>query len=60
RELGDIGEEFEIRMVGNKEAIIYVPPWGYREIRKALRRKTRIIKKKYGIKIDIEPMIGFE
>jgi len=60
RELGDIGEEFEIRMVGNKEAIIYVPPWGYREIRRALRRKTRIIKKKYGIKIDIEPMIGFE
>jgi len=60
RELGDIGEEFEIRMVGNKEAIIYVPPWGYREIKRALRRKTRIIKKKYGIKIDIEPMIGFE
>ncbi len=60
RELGDVGEDFEIRMVGNKEAIIYVPPWGYREIRRALRRKTRIIKKKYGIKIDIEPMIGFE
>lgn len=60
RELGDIGNEFEIRMIGNKEAIIYVPPWGYREVKKALRRKSRIIKRKYGIKIDIEPMIGFE
>jgi len=60
KELGDIGEEFEIRIVSNKEAVIYVPPWGYREVKKALRRKSRIIKRKYGIKVDIEPIIGFE
>jgi ATPase len=60
RELGDLGDEFEIRMIANHEAVIYVPPWGYREVKKALRRKSRIIKRKYGIKVDIEPMIGFE
>jgi len=60
KELGDLGDEFEIRMNGNKEAVIYVPPWGYREVKKALRRKSRMIKRKYGVKVDIEPMIGFE
>lgn len=59
-ELGELSEDIEIKMINDKEAVIFVPPWGYREVKKALRSKGRRIKKKYGVKIEIEPMIGFE
>ncbi len=59
-ELGDLGEDLEVKMVNNKEAVIFVPPWEYRHVKKALKTKGKRIKKKYGVKIEIEPMIGFE
>ena len=59
-ELGEIGEDIEVKMISDKEALIFVPPWGYRQVKKALKTKGRRIKKKYGVKIEIEPMIGFE
>jgi ATPase len=60
KELGELGEDIEIKLISDKEAVIFVPPWGYRQVRKALRSKARRLKKKYGVRIEIEPMIGFE
>ena len=60
RELGDLGEDIEIKFSGDREVIIYVPPWNYRGIKRALRRKSKIIKKKYGLKLVVEPVIGYE
>jgi len=60
REFGDITDEIDIKLVSNKEAIVFVPPWGYRQLKKAIKRKARKIKKKYGVKLVVEPAIGFE
>jgi ATPase len=59
-EFGDISDDIDIKLISNKEAIVFVPPWGYRQIRKAIRRKVKQIKRKYGVKLIIEPSIGFE
>jgi ATPase len=59
-EFGDISDDIDIKLISNKEAIVFVPPWGYRQIRKAIRRKAKQIKRKYGVKLIIEPSIGFE
>jgi ATPase len=59
-ELGELGEDIEVRMINDKQALIFVPPWGYRQVKRTLKSKARRIKKRYGVKIDIEPMIGFE
>lgn len=56
-ELGDIVDEMEIKMIGDKQAILFVPTWGYRQVKKALKGKARKLRKKYGIKIAIEPII---
>ncbi len=56
-ELGDIVDEMEIKMVSDKQAILFVPTWGYRQVKKALKGKARRLRKKYGIKIAIEPII---
>lgn len=59
-ELGDLGEDIEIKFSGDKEVIIYVPPWNYRDVKRALRRKSKTIKRKYGLKLVVEPVIGYE
>jgi len=56
-ELGDIVDEMEIKMISDKQAILFVPTWGYRQVKKALKGKARKLRKKYGIKIAIEPII---
>ncbi len=56
-ELGDIIDEMEIKMINEKQAILFVPTWGYRQVKKALKGKARKLRKKYGIKIAIEPII---
>lgn len=56
-ELGDIVDEMEIKMISDKQAILFVPTWGYRQVKKALKGKSRKLRKKYGIKIAIEPII---
>ena len=60
REFGDITSEIDIKLISEREAVVFVPPWGYQQLRKAIRRKARKIKKKYGVKLVIEPAIGFE
>ncbi len=60
RDLGDLGEDIEVKVLNNREVVIYVPPWNYRGIKRALRRKSKLIKKKYGLKVSIEPVIGYE
>jgi ATPase len=60
RELGDISDEIDIKLVSNREAIVFVPPWGYRQLRRSIKRKAKQIKKKYGVRLIIEPSIGFE
>ncbi len=59
-ELGDLGDDIEVKMISDRQALIFVPPWGYRQVKRTLKSKARRIKKKYGVKIDVEPMIGFE
>jgi len=60
RDLGDLGEDIEVKLLNNREVVIYVPPWNYRGVKRALRRKSKMIKKKYGLKVTIEPVIGYE
>lgn len=60
REFGDLTDEIDIKLISNKEAIVFVPPWGYTHLKRAIKRKARKIKKKYGVKLIVEPAIGFE
>ncbi|PCN51079.1 ATPase [Candidatus Geothermarchaeota archaeon ex4572_27] len=60
RELGEITDEIDVKVISDREAVIFVPPWGYRQLKKALRRKARKIRKKFGVRVTIEPAIGFE
>ena len=59
-EIGDIADELEIKMVDDKRAVLLVPTWSYRQISRALKGKARRLRKKYGIKLAIEPVIGFD
>ena len=59
-EFGDLADDLEVRMINDREAVIFVPAWGYRQIKRALKNKARKIKKKYGVKISVEPIIDFE
>lgn len=59
RELGDV-EEMEIRVLSERDVLVLVPPWSYKQLRKAFENKARRIRKKYGIRVSIEPTVGLE